>query len=367
MAKEQTTWIESKEPRVGTEPPVPPIEWCTRGSFGGSDNVVVIYDVDQLVKELLPRFAFAQTTPSSFVRKLCRWGFRQVSATYGGVKKNYSNRPHSSHMYECIHFKSGNFGLLNRMTSNTAEKRRYEESLAASSSDQAVNINGGTAAVESAANFKPKSRSKVSPEQKRSRAQLERDDNRREEPRISRGTQEEVFCQGQVAVQSRGVSNVRNEGTDQHPGHANPTQMLASHARSLLGSVALEASAAHDIQQVAFAHQSLYTFMQRQAMLSTRLAAPSNSFPPLSGADHNIPRIISPSQLQILETLFNSYPTAVQQRPWFPPVATSFHQSAAAFGTRSELTRPQAPVISDLSIQMLIQILQSAQQPLPCP
>jgi HSF-type DNA-binding len=131
IEKEQVKWI--AESGGGDEPPVPPIEWCTRGTGGGSDHVVVLYDVDRLVKDLLPQFAFAPITESSFVRKLCRWGFQQVSSVYGKVQKNHSNRPHSSHMYECNHFKKGNFALLTRMSSDTAEKRRHQASLAADS------------------------------------------------------------------------------------------------------------------------------------------------------------------------------------------------------------------------------------------
>jgi hypothetical protein len=49
--KEQTTWTISNALHVGAEPPVMPIKWCTRGGGCESEHVIVIYDLDRLVKK----------------------------------------------------------------------------------------------------------------------------------------------------------------------------------------------------------------------------------------------------------------------------------------------------------------------------
>jgi HSF-type DNA-binding len=180
--KEQISWIEANG--VGgsrADPPVPPIEWCTRGTGGESDHVVVLYNVKRLVKELLPQFGFPTITTSSFIRKLCRWGFHQVSAAYGGVPKAHANRPITSQLYECQHFRRGNFALLNRMSSDTAAKRRHQESLmAANNSDSS---NGGIHAQVSNHQGRPG----ASTGRKRGSAELEGEINpRREVPQPSR-------------------------------------------------------------------------------------------------------------------------------------------------------------------------------------
>jgi HSF-type DNA-binding len=128
--KEQSAWIEANGADPDAEPPVPPIEWCTKNTGGGSDHIVVMYDADRVVAEILPRFAFEPTSTQSFIRKISRWGFRQVSTIYGTVQKNYTNRPSTTLMYACDSFRRGNFALLSRVKSETAEKRRYQEKLA---------------------------------------------------------------------------------------------------------------------------------------------------------------------------------------------------------------------------------------------
>jgi hypothetical protein len=101
--------------------------------------------VEWLVKELLPQFGFPTITSSSFIRKICRWRFHQVSAVYTGVPKTHTNRPLTPQMYQCQHFRRGNFVLLNQMSSDTAAKRQHQESLmAANNSDSS---NGGIAQV----------------------------------------------------------------------------------------------------------------------------------------------------------------------------------------------------------------------------
>jgi HSF-type DNA-binding len=179
--KEQIAWIEANGvggSRAG--PPVPPIEWCTRGTGGESDHVVVLYNVERLVKELLPQFGFPTITTYSFIRKLCRWGFHQVSAAYRGIPKTHANRPVTPQMYECQHFRRGNFALLNRMASDTAAKRRHQESLmAANNSDSG---NGGIAQVSN-----HQGRPDASTGRKRGSAELEGEINpRREVPQPSR-------------------------------------------------------------------------------------------------------------------------------------------------------------------------------------
>jgi HSF-type DNA-binding len=177
--KEQTAWIEANASREGAEPPVPPIEWCTRNRGGRSDHVVAVYDLDRLVNELLPRFAFAPTSVRSFARKMCRWGFRQVSAVYRCVQKNFRNRPHTPTMFECLHFRRGDFALLSRMRSDTAEKRRHRDSLAAANSELGAVVNIEQPRVTSTRTRQARRRSK------RNRSDLEGDSQRLELPKES--------------------------------------------------------------------------------------------------------------------------------------------------------------------------------------
>jgi HSF-type DNA-binding len=164
IEKEQSAWVEANR----TEPPVSSIEWCTNGRGDSSDNVVVMYDPERLVKELLPQFAFAPTTPSSFERKLARWGFRQVSSRYRG-QQTYGSRPHTSLMYQCDHFRKGDFARLRRMQSNTAEKRRCQE---AASIAAAISCSGRPADT-STRKRSPTTQSEGATEAKRSRARLD--------------------------------------------------------------------------------------------------------------------------------------------------------------------------------------------------
>jgi HSF-type DNA-binding len=333
------------------EPPVLPMEWCTRASGGESDHVIVIYDLDRLVKEILPRFAFAPITPASFVRKLSRWGFRQVSTEYGSVRKTYSNRPQTSRMFECVHFRRGNFALISRMRSDTAEKRRYEESLAAAAGNADMQISNGKSPAPSGPTRTRKRRSKVSAEEKRHRADLGED---------------RKLCQGEAPAQYSGDSNVRSvislpRSMNQYQSQLDPTQMIMAHARSMLSSAAREASAGPDIQISTVAQQFLYDRMQSQAIMSAGHAALGHVFPALRRNEHYISRISDPSQLEILGSLFNSAP----QRPLTLPQVVPFQQparAASAFVSSPDIW-PQATGSSDLNIQLLMQLLQSAQQP----
>jgi HSF-type DNA-binding len=110
--------------RSRTENSNPPIDWCTRETGESSDHVIVILDCERLVKKLLPAFQFPPTSLASFVRKLFRWGFRQVSETYEVANKSQPDRLHTSSMYECPYFQKGNFALLRHMSSHTAAGAR---------------------------------------------------------------------------------------------------------------------------------------------------------------------------------------------------------------------------------------------------
>jgi HSF-type DNA-binding len=110
--------------RLITENSNPPIDWCTRDTGESSDHVIVILDCARLVKGLLPAFHFPPTSLASFIRKLFRWGFRQVSETYEVANKSQCDRLHTSYMYECPYFRKGNFPLLRQMKSHTAAGAR---------------------------------------------------------------------------------------------------------------------------------------------------------------------------------------------------------------------------------------------------
>jgi HSF-type DNA-binding len=96
----------------------PPIDWCTRETGDESDHVIVINDCARLVNEILPQFGFPTISTESFVRKMYRWGFRQVSSIYSGTYPN----SHTPYMYKSEHFRKGNLALLSKMESRTATK-----------------------------------------------------------------------------------------------------------------------------------------------------------------------------------------------------------------------------------------------------
>jgi hypothetical protein len=107
-------------------------------------------------------------------------GVHQVSAVYEGVPKTHANRPTTSQMYECQHFRRGNFEQLNMMQSDTAEKRRHQESLVAVSNSDSSN---GGIAQESNHQGRPR----VATRPKRGSAEMEATINpRREAPQPSR-------------------------------------------------------------------------------------------------------------------------------------------------------------------------------------
>jgi HSF-type DNA-binding len=106
-----------------------PIDWCTRQTGKGSDNVIVISDCDRFVTKILPQFGFPSISVQSFVRKMYRWGFRQVSGQYSGVYRNFAaDKPRTPHMYTSRYFRKDNLSLLDKMTSSTSEKRLRSES-----------------------------------------------------------------------------------------------------------------------------------------------------------------------------------------------------------------------------------------------
>jgi hypothetical protein len=275
--KEQTTWIEANSAQAGAEPPVPPIEWCTRSSGGGSDHVVVLYDLERLVKELLPQFAIAPTSVPSFVRKLCRWGFRQVSAVYGCVRKNFSNRPHTSHMYESQHFRCGNFALLTRMNSDTAEKRRYEASIAAvgeglgaDTGDEPPRVESRASPVQSTTDRNLTSRLSGPTERKRPRS--DEGSHRAGTSPEFRGPQNrgarahDVMAHPPAAPEVKSLTSV-HQLMNQYP--LAPTPVGAS--RLLMGT-GLGAATSLGVGEAALAQGSLYGSSQQQEQLSARHA-----------------------------------------------------------------------------------------------
>jgi HSF-type DNA-binding len=191
VEKERRSWLEA-HPFSDDEPPVPSIEWCTNKSGGGSDHVVVLYNLERLVKELLPLFGFAPISEASFVRKLCRWGFHQVSTTYRAVQKHHSNRPLTSQMYECQHFRAGNYALLSHMWSDTAEKRRHR-----TGTDL-----GGDAADAAVDQHHPEGHSRLSTGGKRSRDTFERASTSLETPRDASRLEDRITFQGEPTART---------------------------------------------------------------------------------------------------------------------------------------------------------------------
>jgi HSF-type DNA-binding len=111
--------VYAKKPSL-SENPMPPIDWCTRDTGEDSDHVIVIVDCERFVNDLLPMFRFRATSLASFVRKLFRWGFQQVSETYQIANKSQWDRPCTQYMFESQHFRKGNLPLLQLMNSCTA-------------------------------------------------------------------------------------------------------------------------------------------------------------------------------------------------------------------------------------------------------
>jgi HSF-type DNA-binding len=105
------------------ESQLPPIDWCTRNSGNASDHVIVINDCAQVINEILPQFGFPVISIESFVRKMYRWGFKQVSVVYADAYRQSSHTIHTSYMYESEHFRKDDLFMLGRM-SFTAEKCR---------------------------------------------------------------------------------------------------------------------------------------------------------------------------------------------------------------------------------------------------
>jgi HSF-type DNA-binding len=102
----------------------PAMGWCTYNSGTESDHVIVVNDCDRMVSEILPQFGFTSISDKSFVRKMYRWGFRQVSGAYSERYEQASCQSRTSYMYENEHFRKGNLLLLGKMESKTAEKLR---------------------------------------------------------------------------------------------------------------------------------------------------------------------------------------------------------------------------------------------------
>jgi HSF-type DNA-binding len=350
IEKEHNAWIESNESRGDAEPPLPAIEWCTKGTGGGSDHVVVIYDLDRLVKEVLPRFGFDETSVPSFVRKLCRWGFRQVSTVYGGVQKNYSNRPYTSHMYESEHFRSGgNLALLSRMRSDTAEKRRYQESLAKVRAKPAASDSRGGKSPP------PKSRSKVSAKDKRPRATIKGEGNSTESPR----TPEVALRSRDVKAHSRlTADDIRNlislhRRVNQHQV---PTQTANIPASALVDS-GLAAAVSRAARQAAFAQRPRYSPLQQQALLSARLAAASQLLAPLPASTIQASRFNDLPRLQLLSSPIEHQRAAILRTISQQPLL-----NAPSFGRSVTAWPEQGAGSSDLSVHLIAQLLGNARR-----
>jgi hypothetical protein len=389
--KEQSTWIKANSSQAGAEPPVPPIEWCTRNSGGGSDHVVVLYDLERLVKELLPQFAIAPTSVPSFVRKLCRWGFRQVSAVYGCVRKNYSNRPNTSHMYECMHFRAGNFALLTRMNSNTAAKRRYEETLAAageglgaSTDDEPSRVESRASPVQSSNDRNLTRRLNGPTERKRRRSDA---DSHRPGPSAEfSGAQHGAARSHGAIVHPPAAPDVASltlvHQMNQYP--LAPTPVSAS--RLLMGT-GLGAAASLGVGAADFAQGSLYGSLQQQEQLSARHAVGNHVY--IAEQGRGVPnyqplglgtvQLSGPPRFHVLQA---SSAAGAQQNAWAVPTAQSqvgvplnqYHLpqvipqpnlNAPTFSP-PQLVMPQLMIRQgrrELTIQELILLLQSAPPP----
>jgi hypothetical protein len=336
--KEQTTWIEANSAQAGAEPPVPPIEWCTRSSGGGSDHVVVLYDLERLVKELLPHFAIAPTSVPSFVCKLCRWGFRQVSAVYGCVRKNFSNRPHTSHMYKSEHFRCGNFALLTRMNSDTAEKRRYEASIAAASDglgadtgDEPSRVESRASPVQSTTNRNLTSRLSGPTERKRPRS--DEGSHRAGTSPEFRGTQnraarlQDVMAHPPAAPDVTSLTSV-HQLMNQYP--LAPMPVVGSR---LLSGTGHGAAASLGVGAAAYAQGSLYGSLQQQEQDLARLAVGNQVYiAEQGGVVPNYQRVgLGTVQLNgspTFHVLLVSSVAGAQQNAWMVPAAAGTQQNA---------------------------------------
>jgi hypothetical protein len=332
--KEQIKLIQ--ESCAGVDPPVPPIEWCTRGSGGPSDNVVVLYDLERLVKDLLPQFGFPPITESSFVRKLCRWGFQQVSSAYGGVQKDHSNRPNTSQLYECKHFRRGNFAFLSRMRSDTAEKRRYQAKIAAERGGPEVTSNSDNPPGGQSPSLDSKCRGR-----KRSRTDLKRDDQP-VEPQSA--TLQTTATAGFVAH-----STLANEDTEYNHRPV-PTTTAALPSRSLFHARP-GAVVSQDIGAAAFAQSPFFGFLQQHVQ-------PSAIHPARSFAGAQALRTLQPNgfeRFQILQALgFSTLASMQHQTPLSVAslAAASLISPAAQSGTSTQRAQfgdqPQLPIASSI-------------------
>jgi HSF-type DNA-binding len=125
MHVDKLDMISSETDASGLEPiSVSPIEWCTRNTGHDSDHVILIKNCDRLVTDILPEFGFAPISPESFVRKMHRWGFRQVSSAYQAIQNSASNQCSSKLMFESTFFRKDNIALLSKMRSITAAQKQ---------------------------------------------------------------------------------------------------------------------------------------------------------------------------------------------------------------------------------------------------
>jgi HSF-type DNA-binding len=125
MHVDKSRMILSERDAPGLEPiSVSPIEWCTQNTGHDSDHVILIKNCDQLVADILPEFGFSPISPESFVRKMHRWGFRQVSSAYQAIQNSSSDQCRSKLMFESTFFRKDNIALLSRMRSVTAAQKQ---------------------------------------------------------------------------------------------------------------------------------------------------------------------------------------------------------------------------------------------------
>jgi hypothetical protein len=114
----------------------PAIEWgpSFKGKHGEAP-VVIVNDSVLLVRDLLPLFDMAETQFSSLVRKLYRWGFRQISKAWT-MKREANNQPRRARkespkasgvkIFMCSNFRKDNYPLLLKMTSRARRPKRSE-------------------------------------------------------------------------------------------------------------------------------------------------------------------------------------------------------------------------------------------------
>jgi HSF-type DNA-binding len=125
MHVDKSRMILSERDAPGLEPiSVSPIGWCTQNTGHDSDHVILIKNCDQLVADILPEFGFSPISPESFVRKMHRWGFRQVSSAYQAVQNSSSDQCRSKLMFESTFFRKDNIALLSKMRSITAAQKK---------------------------------------------------------------------------------------------------------------------------------------------------------------------------------------------------------------------------------------------------